>query len=70
MMTDREMVLHEALDYLVQRLDDMEKPVNDALLIAQIHGHPYSGPTWEKELKIAKQVLKAKARVHEGLDQK
>ena len=57
MMTDREMVLHEALDWLVQKLEAMEKPVNDALLIAQIHGMPYSGPTWEKELAVAQKVL-------------
>ena len=69
MMTDREKVLHEALDYLVQRLDDMEKPVNNSLLIAQIHGHPYSGPTWEKELRIAKQVLRAKPRVLDRREQ-
>ncbi|KKL69399.1 hypothetical protein LCGC14_2115330 [marine sediment metagenome] len=57
MMTNREMVLREALDYLVQRLEDMEKPVNDCILNSAIHGAPYTGPTWEKELKIAKQVL-------------
>ena len=56
-MTDREMVLHEALDRLVQKLDAMENPVNDALLIAGIHGMPYNGPTWEKEMASAKKVL-------------
>ncbi len=61
-MTDREMVLHEALDWLVQKLDVMEKPVNDALTIAHVHGHPYSGPTWEKELASAKKVLGAVPR--------
>lgn len=57
MMTEREAVLHEALDWLVQKLEEMEKPVNDALMIAHIHGHPYTGPNWGKELAIAKRVL-------------
>ena len=56
-MTDRERILYAALDCLVQKLDAVEQPINDSMLIAQIHGSPYAGPTWEKELADAKKAL-------------
>ena len=59
-MTAREMVLHEALDYLVQRLDHCKKHIDNAFFMTyELRGGKYDGPTYHKELEIAKKVLNA-----------
>jgi hypothetical protein len=47
----------EALAGLVARLDEMEKPLTNACVVAHIHGIPYSGPTWADPLDRAKKAL-------------
>ncbi len=68
-MTDREMVLYEALDYLVQKLDYCQSYIDNVFFMTyELRGGKYYGPTYEKELKIAKKVLLAKSAVPDQQD--
>ena len=45
------------LENLVKKLQEMEPHLNSVCGISAVHGFPYAGPTWEKELQDAKAVI-------------
>jgi len=53
----REKELTKVLKNLVNRLEEMEKPINGCITISSVHGCPYPGPTWEEPLAAAKKIL-------------
>ena len=52
--------LENALQALVSKLDLISTEIKKLTMLAWIHGNRYTGPTYEKELKHAKEVLKTK----------
>lgn len=49
--------LRAALTDLVRKVGEMEKPINDCIVISTIHGVPYAGPTWSDEMVAARDAL-------------
>jgi len=48
----------EALKALVEKLDECEPHISNAFMLAwDIRGSTYSGPTYEQELKDAREAL-------------
>jgi hypothetical protein len=47
----------EALRNLVVKLRLIENPVNNCIVISQMHGIPYVGPNWLQEMVDAERVL-------------
>ncbi len=49
----------EALKALVEKLDEIEPHINSAFMMAYtIRGGQYDGPTYEQEMKDAREALK------------
>jgi hypothetical protein len=46
-----------ALRQLVEKLDQMEKPLMDLCILNHTHGRPYTGPNWAEEMKLARVAL-------------
>jgi hypothetical protein len=50
--------LTAALRNLVEKLKDMERPLNACIAISEIHGKPYAGPDWVGEMVEAEALLR------------
>ncbi len=52
---------------LVSKLDECEPHINNAFLIEQIRGRPYTGPQWGEDLKEFRAALAAKETNNESI---
>jgi len=54
--------LREALGGLVARLDEIhgDSRFQSVWMMAEVHGNPYTGPTYENELNAARAALEAR----------
>ena len=50
--------LEEALRNLIDKLDAVEPTLQGWAVLAHIHGQRYDGPTYENELRCARELLK------------
>jgi hypothetical protein len=54
---NNEQRLKEVLLNLISKIEEIEPHVNNMCKISQIHGVPYRGPNYNKEMIKAKQLL-------------